>query len=284
MKRGIAILVSLSALVTVAYFTTSKWAIRHETLTFNDPARDNRPVAVDVAVRRDKEMQASAGMITLPVAILNHGNSVKFSEYSFLANVFAARGYIAISIQHELPTDAPMVTKVGELYVGRLPQYQRGIANIRFAVDEMKKIEPNGDYDRLTIVGHSMGGDISMYFAKMYPDQIKKVVTLDNLRVPFMTEGKFKILSFRSKDPVFKADPGVVPNEEVCEKSGITVVQTGYQHTDMSDRGPGDVKSTIRGLLDKFLEDDSPLKPIETKTPPAMTEPGPVALYAPVKN
>ena len=284
MKRGIAILVSLSALVTVAYFTTSKWAIRHETLTFNDPARDNRPVAVDVAVRRDKEMQASAGMITLPVAILNHGNSVKFSEYSFLSNVFAARGYIAISIQHELPTDAPMVTKVGELYVGRLPQYQRGIANIRFAVDEMKKIEPNADYDRLTIVGHSMGGDISMYFAKMYPDQIKKVVTLDNLRVPFMTEGKFKILSFRSKDPVFKADPGVVPNEEVCEKSGITVVQTGYQHTDMSDRGPGDVKSTIRGLLDKFLEDDSPLKPIETKTPPAMTEPGPVALYAPVKN
>jgi hypothetical protein len=233
---------------------------------------------VDVAVRRDKEMQASADMITLPVAILNHGNSVKFSEYSFLSNVFAARGYIAISIQHELPTDAPMVTKVGELYVGRLPQYQRGIANIRFAVDEMKKIEPNGDYDRLTIVGHSMGGDISMYFAKMYPDQIKKVVTLDNLRVPFMTEGKFKILSFRSTDPVFKADPGVVPNEEVCEKSGITVVQTGYQHTDMSDRGPGDVKSMIRGLLDKFLEDDSPLKPIETKTPPAMTEPGPVAL------
>ena len=284
MKRGITVLVSLSALVTVAYFTTSKWAIRHETLTFNDPARDNRPVAVDVAVRRDKEMQASAGMITLPVAILNHGNSVKFSEYSFLANVFAARGYIAISIQHDLPIDAPMVTKVGELYVGRLPQYQRGIANIRFAVDEMKKIEPNGDYDRLTIVGHSMGGDISMYFAKMYPDQIKKVVTLDNLRVPFMTEGKFKILSFRSKDPVFKTDPGVVPNEEVCEKSGITVVQTGYQHTDMSDRGPGDVKSTIRGLLDKFLEDDSPLKPIETKTPPAMTEPGPVALYAPVKN
>ena len=271
MKRGIAVLASLFALVTVAYFTASKWAIRHETLTFNDPARDNRPVAVDIAVRWDKEMQANAGMITLPVAILNHGNTVKFTEYSFLANVFAARGYLAVSIQHDLPTDAPLVTKVGEIYVGRLPQYQRGIANIRFAVDEMKKIEPNGDYDRLTIVGHSMGGDISMYFAKMYPDQIKKVVTLDNLRVPFMTEGKFKILSFRSKDPVFKADPGVVPNEEVCEKSGITVVQTGYQHADMSDRGPGDVKSTIRGLLDKFLEDDSPLKPIETKTPPAMT-------------
>lgn len=282
MKRGIAILLSLCVLVTVAYFTASKWAIRHETLTFYDASRDNRAVAVDIAVRRDKDMQANAGMITLPVAILNHGNTVKFTEYSFLANAFAARGYLAVSIQHDLPTDAPMVTKVGELYVGRLPQYQRGIANIKFAVEEMRKVEPNADYDQLTMVGHSNGGDISMYFAKMYPDHIKKVVTLDNLRVPFMTDGRFKILSFRSKDPQFKTDPGVIPNEEVCEKSGITVVQTGYQHTDMSDRGPDNVKSTIQGMLDKFLEDDSPLKPVETKTP-VMTDAGPVAPFVPVR-
>ncbi len=281
MKRGIAILVSLGALMTAAYFTENKWAIRQETLTFNDPARDNRPVAVDIAVRRDKKMQANAGMIKLPVAILNHGTTVKFTEYSFLANVFAARGYMTISIQHDLPTDAPMVTKVGELYVGRLPQIQRGIANIRFAVEEMKKVEPNADYDHLTVVGHSNGGDISVYFAKMYPDQIKKVVTLDNLRVPFMTDGKFKILSFRSKDPVFKPDPGVIPPEEVREKSGITVVQTGYQHTDMSDRGSDDVKSTIHGMLDKFLDDESPLRPV-TKAPPLMTDAGPVAPYVPV--
>jgi hypothetical protein len=128
-----------------------------------------------------------------------------------------------------------------------------------------------------------MGGDISMYFAKMYPDQTKKVVTLDNLRVPFMTDGKFKILSFRSKDPVFKADPGVVPADEVCEKSGITVVQTGFQHNDMRDTGPDAAKASIQGMLDKFLDDDSPLKPVETKVP-KITEPGPVALYAPIKN
>ena len=285
MKRGIAILVSLGALMTVAYFTVSKWAIRHETVVFYDATRENRPVAVDIAVRHDKEMQANAGMIKLPVAILNHGNTVKFTEYSFLANAFAARGYIALSIQHDLPTDAPMVTKVGELYVGRLPQIQRGIANIRFAVEEMKKVEPNADYDRLTMVGHSMGGDISMYFAKMYPDQIKKIVTLDNLRVPFMTDGKFKILSFRSTDPVFKPDPGVVPDEEVREKAGITVVTTDFQHNDMRDTGPDQAKASIRDMLDKFLVDDSPLRPVETKAPPPpMTIAGPVAPYAPVKN
>jgi pimeloyl-ACP methyl ester carboxylesterase len=228
-------------------------------------------------------MQADAGMIKLPVAILNHGNTVKFTEYSFLANAFAFRGYIAISIQHDLPTDPPMVTKVGELYVGRQPQYLRGIANIKFAVEEIKKVQPNADYDHLTVVGHSAGADISVYFAKMYPDQIKEVVTLDNLRVPFMTDGRFKILSFRSKDPQFKTDPGVIPPKGVREKSGITVVQTGYQHTDMSDRGSDDVKSTIQGMLDKFLDDDSPLKPVETNAP-KITEPGPVALYAPIKN
>src|ERR1700692_1588133 len=164
MKRGIAVLLSLCVLVTVAYFTASKWAIRHETMTFYDATRDNRPVAVDIAVRRDKEMQASAGMITLPVAILNHGNTVKFTEYSFLANVFAARGYLVVSIQHDLPTDAPMVTKVGELYVGRQPQYLRGIANIKFAIDEMKQVQANADYDHLTMVGHSMGAESSRNF------------------------------------------------------------------------------------------------------------------------
>jgi hypothetical protein len=284
MRRGIAVLLSLSALVSAAYFMASKWAIRHETLMFRDAERGGRPVEVDVAIRRDKELQANAGMIKLPVAIINHGNTVKFTEYSFLANLFAARGYLVASIQHDLPTDAPMVTKVGELYVGRLPQYHRDVANIRFAIEKLKKVQPNADFDHLTMVGHSMGADVSLYFAKMYPDQIKKVVTLDNLRVPFMTDGRFKILSFRSKDPVFKPDPGVVPDDEVCEKAGITVVRTSFQHNDMRDTGPDEAKASIQGMLDKFLDDDSPLRPVDVKGPPAMTDAGPVAPYAPVSQ
>ena len=281
MKRGITVLLSLSVLVTVAYFTASKWAIRHETISFHDPARDNRLVAVDIAVRWDKEMQANAGMITLPVAVLNHGNTVKHTEYSFLANIFAARGYLTISPQHDLPTDPPMVTKVGELYAGRLPQIERGVANIHFAIDQMKQVQPHADYAKVTMVGHSMGGDITMYFAKEYPDEIKKVVTLDNLRVPFLTEGKFKILSFRSKDTNFKPDPGVVPGTEECEKAGITVVNTGFQHNDMRDTGPDAAKSSIQTMLDKFIEDsdNSAIKPVPTNVPDVLaTSPGPVPM------
>ena len=236
MKRGITILLSLSVLVTGAYFTASKWAIRHETISFYDPDRN---------------------------AILNHGNTVKNTEYSFLANIFAGRGYLVISPQHDLPTDPPMVTKAGELYVGRLPQIQRGVTNIRFAIEQMRKVHPNADYNRVTMIGHSMGGDISMYFAKQYPDEIKKVVTLDNLRVPFMTDGKFKILSFRSKDPQFKTDPDVIPTEEQRESAGITVVQTSFQHDDMRDTGPDEAKNSIQSMLDKFLVNaDSEIAPV----------------------
>ena len=269
-----------TALATLA--TINKSGIKHESFTFYDESRDNRPVAVDIAVRRDKEMQANAGLFTLPVAVLNHGNTVKSTEYSFLANVMAARGYEVISIQHDLPSDPPMVTRAGELYVGRLTQIQRGVANIRFAVAEMRKVQPNADYDHLTVVGHSMGGDITMYFAKQYPDHLRKVVTLDNLRVPFTTSGKFKILSFRSHDPQFKTDPGVVPSSDVQKKAGITVVNTPFQHNDMRDTGSEEAKASIQGMLDKFLSDtEAEDVAIETSAP-EIVDPGPVAPYVPI--
>jgi pimeloyl-ACP methyl ester carboxylesterase len=125
----------------------------------------------------------------------------------------------------------------------------------------------------LTLIGHSNGGDISMYFAKLHPEMVKKVVTLDNLRVPFLTDGKVKILSFRSKDPVFKPDPGVVPDDETCAKAGITVVQTEFQHNWLSDRGPDHVKDSIQAKVQSFLDEDegtsSPLNLLTAAAPPA---------------
>jgi Chlorophyllase enzyme len=282
MKRAIVILLSTCAILIAAYFSASKWAIHHKTLTFQDILRGDRTVSVDLAVRRDREIEAMAEMIELPVVILSHGNTVKHTEYSFLANAFAARGYLVVSIQHDLETDDPMVTKVGEEYVGRRMQYNRGIFNIMFAIDQLKDVYPNADYRHLTMVGHSNGGDISMYFARRHPDLVKKVVTLDNLRVPFITDGKIKILSFRSKDHAFKPDPGVVPDDEVCEKAGIKIIKTEFQHNDLSDRGPQHVKASIQEILHRFLdEEENPLRPTDAnQTEP--TEPGRMVLSGPL--
>ena len=96
---------------------------------------------------------------------------------------------------------------------------------------------------------------------------------------------------------MFKPDPGVVPDDDVCEKAGITVVNTGAQHTDMSDRGPEALKEKIQGLLSKFLDDDSKLAPVNgkpqildkpSKPAPAqqsmVTDPGKIAQYTPSVN
>jgi len=267
MKRLILVLSCLAVLLLIGgYFAVSKWAIKHQTLNLFDSAR-NRAVTVDIAVRWDAEMKARAGLKTLPVVIVSHGNTVKNTEYAFIANVFAARGYLVASIQHDLASDRPLITKVGSLYVGRLQLYERGAQNIFYVIGELKKIEPNADYDHLTLVGHSNGGDISMFFAHQNPGLVTKLVTLDNLRVPFITSGTTKILSFRSRD--WKPDPGVVPDEKEAKAAGIDIVRTDAQHVEMSDRGPNRVKESIQGALDRFLGDESAseLGPVDTSKP-----------------
>src|ERR1700690_2503566 len=185
MKRALAVLACLCLFTGGLYLAASKWAIRHETLDLFDTARA-RPVSVDLAVRRDYEMKADAGYAKLPVAIISNGNTVKNTEYSFLANVLAARGYLVASIQQDLPTDPPLVTKIGLPYVGRQAVYERGEANILFVLGQLKTLQPNADYDHLTRGGHSNGGDIAMFYAKQHPELVSKVITLDNLRVPFV--------------------------------------------------------------------------------------------------
>jgi dienelactone hydrolase len=268
MKRALAIFACLCVLAGGLYVAGSKWAIRHQTLDLFDGTRQ-RPVSVDIAVRRDYEMKADAGYWKLPVAIISNGNTVKNTEYSFLANVLAARGYLVASIQQDLPSDPPLVTKLGLPYVGRLDVYKRGEANILFVLGQLKTLQPNADYDHLTLLGHSNGGDIAMFCAKEHPELVSKVITLDNLRVPFVLNDKMKILSFRSSDPNFKTDPGVLPTPEQARAEGIDIVKTPFQHTWMSDRGPEAARERIQTALNAFLGNSgtSDLSPVPTDNP-----------------
>ena len=108
-----------------------------------------------------------------------------------------------------------------------------------------------------------------MYLAKQHPEIVSKVITLDNLRVPFVLHEGMKILSFRSEDPNFKADWAYCRPPEQTDAGGIVIVDTGAQHNDMSDRGPDWVKEKIQATLDRFLRDSasSELAPANTKQP-----------------
>src|SRR6478735_3301802 len=179
MKRVFAILALFCLLGVGEYFVVSRLAIRHDTLTLFDSTRQ-RPISVELAVRRDYEAKANLGLWKLPLAIISNGNTVKATEYSFLANALAARGYFVASIQQDLPSDPPLMT-----YVGQPEVYIRCEANILFVLGELKRQQENADYNHITLVGHSNGGDVSMYVAHQHPELVSKVITLDNLRVPF---------------------------------------------------------------------------------------------------
>jgi hypothetical protein len=274
MKRAFAILACLCVLAAGEYFAISKWAIRHETLNLFDTTRQ-RPVSVDLAVRRDYEIKADNGLWKLPIAIISNGNTVKNTEYSFLANVLAARGYLVASIQQDLPSDPPLVTKAGLPYVGRRGVYLRCEANIMFVLGKLQKLQANADYDHLTLVGHSNGGDVSMYVAKQHPELVSRVITLDNLRVPFVVRKGLKILSFRSKDPNFRTDPGVLPPPGKVNPKNVDIINTGALHTELSDRGPASVKERIQATLNNFLGEAAAneLAAVDT-TEPMIANPG----------
>jgi len=254
-RRKLIVASCVGVALLASAFVTAKLAIHHQRLDLVDASR-GREVPVDLYVRRDKETAGIAGLDVLPVAIVLHGNTVRSSEYSFLANALAARGYLVASIQNDLPGD-PQLSMQGSPYVGRLPVYERGVANIDFVLAELKRTEPIADYDQLTLLGHSNGGDIAVFYAAGHPDTVKKVVTLDNLRVP-LEFVRAKVLSFRSLGGAFKPDPGVVPSQADCEKDGIQYVMTGAPHTDLSDRGPEGLKARIVTALARFLDDDTP--------------------------
>ena len=119
---------------------------------------------------------------------------------------------------------------------------------------QLKKQQPNADYDHLTLVGHSNGGDISMYFAKQHPDLVSKVVTLDNLRVPFVLSDKIEDPVVPLQGPEFQDRSRCAADaQQAAREDGIDIIKTRAQHTEMSDRGPDSVKEKIQATLDHFL-------------------------------
>jgi peptidoglycan-N-acetylglucosamine deacetylase len=186
--------------------------------------------------------------VNVPVVIISHGYGVKNSEYSCIARPLADRGYFVISIQHDLDTD-PVIPKVGNLFERRLPLWERGTQNIMFVISELKRRHLHLNTDKVILIGHSNGGDMSMLFATKYPEKVLKVISLDSLRYPFPTKGNVPILSLRGNDT--KADEGVLPTQ------GATIIDLEQaKHIDLCDRGSVEVKGKMVDYIQGFLAAD----------------------------
>jgi len=183
----------------------------------------------------------------LPVVVINHGYSVKNTEYSFIAEPLCTEGYFVVCIQPDLPKD-PELPKNGNLIEKRKPLWESGFQNILFVLAEIASIQNNLNLQKIILIGHSNGGDISMLFVSTHPELVEKAISLDSLRMPFPIKDHIPILSLRATDT--KADTGVIP------EFGASIIELkNAKHIDMCDSGPEEIKREIMVLIDMFLKE-----------------------------
>lgn len=192
------------------------------------------------------------------VVIFSHGydgnkNKKSNQAYSYLTRFLSGKGFYVISIQHELPDDPPLAMS-GDFMQTRRLNWECGVENILFTLNEFKKLKPRLNWNGLTLIGHSNGGDMTMLFASEYPGLIKKAVSLDHRRMKMPRCEAPRIYTLRGCD--YKAEEGVIPTPEEQEKYHIVVLRLdGIGHGDMDNKGSEGQHEKIRRYVYKILKD-----------------------------
>lgn len=220
-----------------------------DTLTLFDTSRNRKiPVAFYSPVTDMKIPKQQ-------IVIFSHGyggnKGNDYFVYSYLTQKLASKGYFTVSIQHELPSDE-LLPMQGKLQTTRMPFWERGVENILFVLNELKKTRPDLDYQHLTLIGHSNGGDMTALFAIKHPELVYKMIAMDNRRM-FLPRTAFpKIYTIRSND--YPADEGVLPSSEEQKKYQITVQPTSINHGHMDDKGSQEEKNMLNKLLLEYID------------------------------
>ncbi|RED22114.1 hypothetical protein BD847_3615 [Flavobacterium cutihirudinis] len=218
-----------------------------DTLTLLDQSR-NREIPIAIYKSKTKHPQ---------IVLISHGygqNEGKpYLAYSDLANFMASKGYFVVSIQHERPTDS-LIPEKGIPQIVRRPFWERGADNIMFVINELKKSNPEIDFKHITLLGHSIGGDMTALFPQKYPGIVWKIITFDNRRMALPRTTNPKVYSLRSSDQ--PADPGVLPTEAEQKKYGIMIIKLpNTVHSDMCDNATDKQREEIRDYVLTFLND-----------------------------
>lgn len=225
--------------------------VKLDTLNLFDSSR-NRPIPIAIfSPKTDKQITHQQ------VVFYSHGyrqnRQGSYLTHSILTNLLASKGYFVVSIQHENPTDSLIPTE-GIPKIVRRTNWERGVTNILFVLNELKKTNPNLDYDHLTLIGYSNGGDMSMLFAQKYPHLVNKIISLDNRRVDFPRTENPKIYSLRSSDQV--ADEGVLPTLEEQKKYGMRIIQLKNTiHNKMNDDASEEQGKEINNYILEFIKE-----------------------------
>jgi predicted peptidase len=191
------------------------------------------------------------------VVIFSHGYGQNkggdYLAYSYLTEFLASKGYFVVSIQHELASDS-LLPLTGNPQIVRRPFWERGADTILFVIKELQKTNPDLDYQHITLIGHSNGGDMTALFPHKYPNIVEKIITLDNRRMALPKTKKVKVYSLRSSDQ--PADEGVLPTEKEIKKYRIKIEKlANTTHNEMDDNANHEQRNEIQNYVLTFLND-----------------------------
>lgn len=247
--RYIAVFIILK--LTLGYSTLNNtpskqnYSFYKDTIDWYDSARNRK---IPVAIYRPDAAHSQ-------IAIISHGynqnEGTPYLGYSFIAHSLASKGYFVVSIQHELPTDS-LIPNTGIPQIVRRPFWDRGADNILFVINKLKLTHPDLDFNEITLIGHSNGGDMTALFPQKYPNIVAKIITLDNRRMALPRTLCPRVCSLRSSD--FPADEGVLPSKKEIKKFKMQIIPfQNIKHNEMSDNANEEQRKLILDCIFTFL-------------------------------
>jgi len=151
-------------------------------------------------------LDASVASGVHPVVVLTHGFTGTFTDYTYLAEDLASRGYVVASVNHTYEATATQLSDgrlEKSLYGSYLSHYTRydadsvaqavnvRVRDLRFVLDKLAALneQPNGpflgrlDLHRLALAGHSLGGLTVLQVLAVEP-RFKAGIVLDGAVTP----------------------------------------------------------------------------------------------------
>lgn len=211
----------------------------------------SRNRVIPIAVYQPRKVNSKTKVVIFSHGYDGNKNIQSNQTYSYLTRFLSQKGFYVISVQHELPDD-PLLAMEGPFMETRMPNWERGVTNILFTIQEFRKLKPQLDWNSLILIGHSNGGDMTMLFATQYPESINKAISLDHRRMMMPRLHKPQLYTLRGCD--YDADEGVLPTGQEQEKYHIKVVKLdGITHSNMGENGTEIQHDLINQYIYKFV-------------------------------
>ena len=189
------------------------------------------------------------------VAFISAGNRVPFTKYQFVSRMLNNMGYMTVAVDHELPGDPPL-SRTGDLYQTRIENWQRGADTLHFLQQALTSRFPTYDFNKLTLIGHSNGGDISTWLSNEGKEYVYQLITLDHKRVSLPKTANIKVLSLQATE--YPTQHGILLTIQEQQQYGTCIVElAGAKHMDLSDYGSNSVIKQSEHIISGFINGSS---------------------------